>query len=362
MSRSSAPLSTIWERYFLKELFKVFALFLFGFYTLYVLIDYSNHAASFKHYNFHFIDVAKYYGYEFVTRMPILVPFAIVIACVKVLCGLNTNNELVALMASGIKLKRILLPFIVFGLLFTGLMYFNAEVLQPMAQKYNTKLDHSRAKAKQKKTRSAQSVRLEDRTALVYQSYDSDQEIFTDAFWIKSFEEIYRIRTLYPTATPPLGKEVEHLQRDAEGNLVLAESQAEMQFPDMVFNQEKLLESVSSGEAHSLSSLNEIIPEHNAPLSEKEAQLVTSFHYKLALPWLCLLAIIAPAPLCIRFTRSLPVFLIYALSIFGLVAFYLVMESAVVLGERQMFSPAVAIWTPFTLFFSFFSWRYFKKD
>lgn len=354
------PLTSIWERYFLRETAKVFILFLVGFYSLYALIDYSNHASSFKHYHFSLLDLAKYYGFEFVSRMHVLVPFAILIACVKTLCTLNVNNELVALMASGIRLKRLLVPFIAFGLLFTALMYFNAEVLQPMALKYNTKLDHSRAKAKQKQNRSAQSILLEDGTTLVYQNYDADSGIFFDAFWVRSFDDIYRMRTLSPLASPPLAKDVEHLQRMANGQVVLTDSQPEQRFPEMTFNGDKLLENVAQTEAHSLSSLKEKLPEHGSALSEKEAQLVTSFHYKMALPWLCLLAVIAPAPLCLRFSRSLPVFFIYALSVFGLVAFYLVMEASVVLGERQMTSPAIAIWVPFATFFSFFSWRFLR--
>lgn len=354
------PLTSIWERYFLKETLKVFALFLLGFYALYSLIDYSNHASSFKHYHFTFFDVLKYYGYEFVSRMQVLVPFAILIAVVKTLCSLNTNNELVALMASGLKLKRLLLPFIAFGLFFTSLMYFNAEVLQPMALKYNTKLDHSRAKAKQKKNRSAQSLVLEDRSTLVYQSYDPDTKEFYDAYWIRSINDIYRIRSLNPHVTPPLGKDVEHLQRNNEEQLVMTESLKEKSFSDMIFKGEKLLENTVVTDVHSISSLKDNLPEHDLPLSEKEAQLVTSFHYKMALPWLCLLAVIAPAPLCLRFSRSLPVFFIYALSVFGLVAFYLVMEASVVLGERQMTAPAVAIWLPFAAFFSFFGWRFFR--
>lgn len=354
------PLTSIWEKYFLKETAKVFALFLLGFYALYSLIDYSNHASSFKHYHFSFFDVIKFYGYEFVSRMPVLVPFAILIACVKTLTSLNTRNELVALMASGIRLKRLLLPLIAFGLLFTALMYFNAEVLQPMALKYNTQLDHSRAKAKQKKYRSAQSLILDDRTVLVYQNYDPDTKTFFDAYWIRSINDIYRIRTLDPHTNPPKGKGVEHLQRNNQEQLVLTESLAEKPFPEMVFAGDKWLDNTVVQDIHSLSSLKDVLPEHDLPLSEKEAQLVTSFHYKMALPWLCLLAVIAPAPLCLRFSRSLPVFFIYALSLFGLVAFYLVMEASVVLGERQVLSPAMAIWLPFALFFSFFGYRYYR--
>lgn len=354
-------LTSIWERYFLRETLKIFSLFLAGFYFLYVLMDYSNHAASFKHYHFTIADIAKFYAYELITHLDVLIPFALLIACIKTLCSLNTHNELVALMASGIRRKRLLLPFVALGLLLTLFIYFNTEVLQPVAFKYNTQLDHSRAKAKQKKHISIQQLVLEDGSSLIFQEYRPASNEFFDAYWIRSIDDIYRIRQLTPHPTEPAyGKRIEHLQRNSEGLLVVTEIVAEKTFPEMSFNKEKLLESVSLPNAQSLSALKAKLPNYQNTLSEKEAHLLTTYYYKLAIPWLCLLAVIAPAPFCIQFSRTLPVFFIYVLSIFGLVAFYLVMDATVVLGERQMINPLLAIWVPFSMFFAFFGYRFLR--
>ena len=118
---------------------------------------------------------------------------------------------------------------------------------------------------------------------------------------------------------------------------------------------------INSSEALSLSALQQKLSALQAIFSEKEARLVTTYYYKLAIPWLCLLAIIAPAPFCIAFNRALPQFFIYALSLFGLVTFYLIMNAAMILGERQVMAPALAIWIPFAIFFLFFGIRYYRK-
>lgn len=353
-------LTTIWERYFFRETAKVFLLFLLGFYGLYALIDYSNHAASFKHYHFTVLDVLKFYAFEFISRMDVLIPFAFLIACVKTLCSLNTHNELVALMANGVRLKRLMLPFIAFGLFLTALIYFNMEVLQPMAYKYNTKLDHSRAKAKQKKYVSIRQIILDDNSSLIFREYDKDTKEFFDAYWVRSIDDIYRIGHLAPYTKEPIGSSVEHLQRNTEGLLTLTESFPVKTFPEMHFNQEQLMANAVIPEGQSLSDLKEKLPGQGEVLSEKEAYLLTTYYYKLALPWLSLLSIIACAPFCVRFSRTLPVFFIYALSIFGLVAFYLILNAAVVLAERQMLHPAIAIGIPFAFFFSLFGWRFLK--
>lgn len=351
-------LTSIWERYFIGQMLKVFLMFLFGFYALFVLIDYSNHASSFKHYHFTFLEVVKFYAFEFLAHADVLVPFAILIACVKTLCSLNANNELIALMSSGLRLKRLLLPFIAFGLFFTFIIYFNTEVLQPLAAQYNTKLDQSRAKAKQKKHLPIQQLTLEDGSSIIFQEYDETTKAFVDAYWVRSQDNIYRIQQLFPYMDVPKGNSVEHLERDADGLLLVTGKYPEIAFSDMHVNREKLTDTLASPDNQSISTLNNKLPNHEQELSEKEARLLTTFYYKLAMPWLCLIAILAPAPYCLRFSRTLPLFFIYSLSIFGLVAFYLVMDAASILGERQAVAPAVAIWTPFALFLAFFGFRF----
>lgn len=353
-------LTRIWERYFLREMAKVFILFLFGFYALYILIDYSNHSGSFHHHHFRFFDIVKFYAFEFITRMDILVPFAILIAFIKTICTCNANNELVALLASGIPLKRLLRPFVLFGIFFTFVIYFNTEVLQPFAVRNHNQLEQSRIKKKQKKYKHAfiQQIALNDNTSIIFQNYDNASQRFFDAYWIRSIDDIYRIKHLSPYAPIPTGDFVEHLQRNQDGNLIITESQEKKSFPDMQFDKKVLLETVSMPNELSLSALKEKLPASGKIHSEKDAEILTSFYYKLAFPWLCLLAIIAPAPFCTRFSRTLPVFFIYALSIFALVAFYIIMDAAVVLGERQAVSPETAIWLPFILIFGFFSYKF----
>jgi len=349
-----------WERYFLWEISKIFLLFLIGFYGIYVIIDYSTHSRSFHNYHFSYLEILSYYGYEFITRMDVLIPFAILIACIKTLCTLNTHNELVALMVSGVTLKRLLIPFVAFGLFFTGLIYFNTEVLQPRALKYHKQLDYRRAKEKRKKHHHPyiQQLTFKDHSSLIFESYDEGTDRFYDVFWVRSIDDIYRMQFLNASSSTPIGTRVEHLKRNPEGLFEIVEFSDEKLFPEIHIEKAKLLDSVSSPSDYSLSMLKAKLPKTNQPLSEKEASLLTTYYYKLALPWLCLLAVLAPAPFCTRFTRSLPVFFIYACSLFGLVAFYLIMDAALLLGERQVVTPAIAIWGPFSCIFAIVGWRY----
>jgi lipopolysaccharide export system permease protein len=360
------PFYGIWGRYFFKEVLKVFALFIVCFYGLYILVDFSSHASTFHHHHvsFRWKEVAIYYLCDFVKRMEVLIPFAMMVATIKTLCGLNIHNELVALLASGIKLKTLLRPFVFIGLFFVLLAYLNTEFILPAALGKIKQIDQIRSSQKNK-TRdrpSVQHVILEDESTLIFQDYDTMKERFSDAYWIRSMDDIFRMKYLYPHAETTQGEYVDHLVRDESGQLVIHESNKALNFPDLKFNNAKLMETLTQPSDLSIGALNEKLPSHFKALSEKEAQMLSVYYYKLAMPWLCLLAVIAPAPFCIRFTRQLPIFFIYAISIFGLVAFYLIMDAFLVLGSRQVMPPAAAIFIPFSLFFGFFWYRYIRLN
>lgn len=355
----------IWQRYFIREFLKTLIFFLVCFYGLYVLIDYSNHSTSFHRHqvSFQIWEVMRYYFWEFVNRLEVLLPFAILIATVNTLCSLNVNNELVALMSSGISLHKLMRPFLILGLFFTCLMYANTQTFLPGAMTDLKRIHDTRKSLKHKNDRelSVQYLALEDNSTIIFQNYNTAEQRFFDAYWIRSIDDIYRIKYLYPqfeNSTSPVGLLVDHLKRNSNNELVVTESSERMEFPIIQFNKETLFETIMQPDEHSVTELWEKLPQAKDDLSEKEAELLSTFYRKLAMPWLCFLAVIAPAPLCMRFTRHLPVFLIYSLSIFGLVAFYLIMNSAALLGEKQVINPFFAIWTPFALFFSFFSYRF----
>lgn len=344
----------IWERHFLKETLKVFLLIIVCFYGLYVLVDYANHSNSHNYFHSHMSwkQFAIFYFFEFVQRAEVLFPFALLIATIKTLTKLNVHNELIALMAGGIRLQRLFAPFLLIGLLATALMYFNMQFLVPEALKQERRIHdvHSFEKHKKKSNPAAYAIALKNRTTLVFQDYDPSKKVFSDAYWIKSFDEIYRFATLSPYSKPPMGNEVQLFARDDQGHLYLREEWEQRAFSEVRFNKKALLDTITPFEELSIGKLWQQRPKHGKPLNEKESELITSLYKKLALPWLCLLAVIGPAPFCVRFSRDFPTFFIYAGGLFGLVSCYLMFNAAEVLGKRQVIEPELALGVPFALF------------
>jgi lipopolysaccharide export system permease protein len=362
------PIIKLWERYFLWEFCKTCFFFIIGFYGLYILIDYSSRSGSFhhQHLQFRWLEIVTYYAFEFVKKSEVLIPFAILIATIRTLCSLNTHNELIALMSSGISLKMLMRPFLLAGLFFTCLMYLNTEFLQPIALKKLKRIEDSRSKAKRKenKTAAAQHIILEDNSTLIFQNYDTAQNRFFDTYWVRNIDEIYRIKYLYPypegVSEVPVGYFIDHLMRNPDGELIADASFKTKTFPEIHFNQKTLFETITLPEELAVSELWGKVPNKLDTINEKDSQAATELYRKLFLPWLCLLAVIGPAPFCLRYTRFLPVFFIYACSIFGLVAIYLTIDAAVLLGKRQIVSPFMALAPLSIAFTSYFGWKFLK--
>lgn len=353
----------IWERYFLKEVLKYFLFFIFVFYGLYILIDYSSHASSFNHHHsrYKLFEIAQYYLCDFIEKMEVLIPFGLLLATIRTLTNLNSHNELVALMASGIKIKTLLRPFVILGLSMVMLMYVNTQFWMPYAlQKINhINQKHRHQKNKLKQQHSVQSLSLKDKTTVIFQSFDSIEQKLIDAYWIRSANEVFRIKSLYPYREIPTGEFVDHFQRQPNGELIITDSVNEKTFQEMRFHKKDLFQGLIDPEDESLTDLWKKLPK-STTISEKESQVVSVLYYKLIMPWLCLLAVIGPAPFCIRFSRQIPLFFIYALSIFGLVAVYLISDASLVLGKRQILEPWVAVFIPFALCATGVSYRFVR--
>ena len=354
----------IWERYFLTEIFKYFFFFLFIFYGLYVLIDYSSHASSFHYSHSHFkpYDIAVYYLCEFIERMEVLIPFGLLLATIRTLTNLNTHNELVALMASGVKIRTLLRPFIFVGLAMVLLMYINAQFWMPYALQKINHIDqkHRSQKNKSNQTLAVQNLVLKDKTSVIFQNYDSLEMKLIDAYWVRNINDIYRIKYLHPYNEVPTGHLVDHLQRKPGGELTIVASFDNKEFPEMRFHKRDLFQSIIDPNDESLTDLWRKLPQGSSITSEKESEIISVFYHKMIMPWLCLLAVIGPAPFCTRFNRNMPLFFIYALSIFGLVAVYLILDATLILGKRQIAEPWLAILMPFFACVGAVSYKYVR--
>lgn len=350
----------IWERYCWRQLLVTFFGTLLGFYFLFSLIDYANQMGAFRQKGIQvtWLQWILYYLFECIHRADVLIPFAVLLSSIRTLLKMNSNNELVALKCGGIPTSRILRPFILFGLTATLLLYANNEWLVPHSLAY-VKLLKAAKKNKPSSTHRTpvQSIALQDGSYLLYQSYEHSDNRFYDVYWIHTDNKIIKMKYFYPDAQPPRGEFVDILAKNPEGEIALIESLPYYKLPALQLDDKTVQEAALLPELLPVSTLLDQIQWPGAILTSREALLATSFYQKISLPWLAFLAVLLTAPFCMKFSRYLPTYLIYGISIFSLVSFYLFMDALAILARRQLFDPAILLTAPVALLLFIGFWR-----
>lgn len=352
----------IWERYLLKEMIKIFGLFLFGFFFLYAAIDYSMHMQDFlKDKKLQILDLCIYYGFQFIKRAPLLLPLALLISTIKVLTSLNTSRELVALQTAGLSFKKLMRPFLFTGVLCALFNILSFELLLPKAlthldQFYDKYIKHTKGT----KSYPLHIFTLKNNTKVVYQSYDKDSDLFFDVIWLQSANEIWRMRYLSGNPLQPEGRYVDHLVRAPDGSFEKKDSFEHRIFKEMSWDRNQPRKGFIPLENRSLQELCKLgFASQSSSYLKMEAK--AQLYYKCTMPLLSLLVIVASAPFCVRYSRRFPLFFLYTVSLFGYITFFTLMDSAVILGENRAFSPFAAIFIPFFLCSLPFTINYVKR-
>lgn len=354
----------LWQRYFLREILKVFFLFLFCFFLLYALIDYSMHMQEIlKNKRISILNLLYYYGMLFSKRCDLLLPLSLLISSVKVLTSLNQRNELLALQTAGIPIHVLTRPFFFVGLLCVGVSYVNFEVIAPRSLSY---IDHFEKKFLKKKNprkltqTSVHALPLEDGTRLLYQHYNEERKEFFDVFWILSSDEIYHMHTLTLDDSLPFGTYVDLMKRSESGKIEKIASYDHHLFDHLHLSFNLKEHFGKPMENRSISELMQITLKKTPLFFENRSTVHTHLYFKVLMPWLPVLVLIGVIPFCIRSMRNLPTFLIFSLTIFGYITFFTVMDACVILGETHVVAPFWAIFSLPIAFFALFGTRFLR--
>lgn len=354
--------ATIWERYFLKEILKIFTLFLFCFYFLFVIMDASGHLQDFIRESKLAIGTAcLYYVFQFVKYADIIVPLAVLVSTIKVLYGFNSHRELVALQASGIRIKTLLRPFLFLGIAATVFSFVNFEVFTPKAlgfinQFYESHFKHS---YHGKRKEPIHALHLKDNSKLIYQTQTPSKEYFFDVLWARDFDTIWRMKYLKADPKEPKAFFVDELKRNPQGEFEKVASHDTLLIKDLKWNHSMTRVGKTPIQNRKISELFRYLIS-NTPHSYTRAEVATHFAHKCLMPLLSLLVVIAVAPFCINYSRNIPIFFIYSLALFSYVAFFTLIDGAIIIGENSVVPPILAIGAPFALLGSIFGLRFAK--
>ena len=356
-------LNTIWKRYIFKELNKVFFFFLFCFFFLYGIVDYSTHIQDFvKDKHIQFADIALYYSCQFIKRADLLIPLALLIATIKVLCTMNGSRELVALQASGISKKKLFSPFFLMATFCCLFNLASVETLLPQSLNYldSFRDAHFRHSFRGKRTEPFRVLHLKDGSKLIYQEYDAEKKVFIDVFWIRSFDDIWHLQTLQSDPKNPVGQYVDHLKRNKEGVMEKVESYELCRLSQLHWQANLPRKGMIPIENRKVSHLYKLLFVSDSTTKFQAKEILTELCFKCIMPFLSFLVVLGCTPFCVVYSRSSPVFFIYSMALFSFIAFFTLMDAVVILGKNNTFPPVAAILPPFLCCMGACWWKYRK--
>lgn len=355
----------LWQRYYFCEALKTSLFFLACFSLLYVLIDYSSHAKLFHgaEASLGWIGFILYYTGQLVLILPLLLPFAIAIATLKVLLGAISRYEAVALMAAGVARWRLQAPLILLGFGAAIFLYIDEQFLLPPAARYIKQVEESHAaeRRKGKYKEGVESLPLGDGSIVLFRGYDSRRGVLFKAVWLRTIDDIWWVDN-FPLNGGTLDSDksveggVRHFLRDSSGALTVDDSSEQVVVAPVHWDDPLVWAALTDPSDLSLSELWQRLP--NNPLkSDKEIAIVTAFYYKIFFPWISLCVALLLAPSCFIFSRGFRSFALYGFALFGVVAIIVSFDTAILLAKRQLFSPMTAIGVPALLLVFAVVWR-----
>lgn len=123
----------ILKRYVLIRFIQMYLLTIVGFMSVFLLIDFFDHADEFVVKNVRWSDWALYYVYKVPLIFSYMAPQAVLLATVITLTSFARNNEFTAMKACGIGVTSITSPILVTSLIIGVMVLASNELLMPQA-------------------------------------------------------------------------------------------------------------------------------------------------------------------------------------------------------------------------------------
>ena len=347
-----------WKKYLFWEVVKVFFFFSLCFFLLYALMDYSIHMQQIaKAQEAHFGTILLYYLCQFVKRLDLIFPLSFLIATIKTLMTLNANSELVAFLAGGISKRTLLKPFFTLALFSSLAVLLSFQFAAPKAFRFIDAFENSTYKTASVDKRSKASVHtmhLENGERILYQWYKKEEGRLFDVYYFPTSREVWHCREMVD-GEKVIGKSVDRFLRGENGEMEMRDS-----YETRTFDELKLDFSPPKKEGELFENLT-ITRLLRMVIKRPNPSVAAQLYFKLTMPWLSLILALALPPFCMTFSRKNTPFLVYALALFGFIAYFTLVDAATILATKNALPPFFAlILVPGTCA-ALFGFRFWKK-
>lgn len=129
-------LPRIHDRYLLKRFLRVVAYAAIAFVLIYITVNIFDEIDNFIDHNAKMKDIALYYAYSVPFVMTYVIPVSLLLGTVFAMGIMARRNETIALLSSGVSLKRIAAPILVVAFLVSIGMIFFDDIVVPHANRH----------------------------------------------------------------------------------------------------------------------------------------------------------------------------------------------------------------------------------
>lgn len=346
------------DQYILRQFFVPMGYCLLAFTMVFVIFDLFAHLSDFIDAKTPLVQVFRYYLMTIPALLVFIAPISLLLGLLYSLWQMTKNNELTAMRASGISLARIAVPIIAVGLAFSVGVSVSQETLAPWtsywAEQFLQQQEHKDALS----TRYVKDLPFTNERAhrywvvgkfdlRLYDMWDikvtqqrpdgSDREVvaaekgcYSDGCWTLFKVKIQQ----YDFYNNPVGAVAEEPQRQMR------------EWPE---TPRDFINEVKDPVFLSARELRTFLATHKNLSARTYARIAVDMHFRLAMPWTCLMVTLFGIPCGLRTARK-GAFLGILVALITFFFFYLLMTLCQWLGKNQVLYPMVSAWLPNAVF------------
>jgi len=343
------------DRYVIRNFLQAYIYCIAGFISIWLIFDISDNISTFIDEHFGFMLTVKYYLTQVPEVFIILLPVALLLALLFALGRMSRANEIVSMLTAGVSIPRVLAPLIGMGLLTVGASLALNYSLAPHAEMAKKNFIAT-ARSHQF---SVQGQIFRNRTDLrtwFIQSFRPGHDVFNNVQVLQqdandNIVESYVTpkATYHPESKTWELENVKVVQYDATGNITDEKILPSLKIEHWSETPFRLGSANVRAEYLSFPELRQYLHFNSDFPVTLLAPFRTHLHYRLALPWTCLVVVCIAAPLGIGYSRrgvlaSVASAMVLVFSMNFLTHLFLA------LGEGDRVSPIVAAWMPNLIF------------
>lgn len=365
------------DRYVLRQYLTPLGYLVAAFCLLYVVLDLFDRFSDFVEAKAPVQDVLLFYGYYlfavngFVPFIVVVLPIALLLAALYTLTMFARHNELTAMCASGVSIRRLMGPLLAVGFCASVFSAVVQETLGPRATQWIS--DYNRTLSKRG------SVDADIVANHIYHTGATHRQWIIGKFNKRDPGQLEDVKIVQERAdgslaTETLAKRAEWLdgtwwlhemqsraytEQGEPAGPMSPPSERPVEVPDYTESPTDFLNELQKSDFLSTIDMVRLLESRPNLTGAGKARRLVDIHARLAMPWSCMVLILLSLPATAGGVRR-PALRSVAFGLAALFGFYFIVQAGMILGKREVIWPWLAGWSPnlvFLMIGGYLTWR-----